>query len=285
MDDDGEDPPQRACRLAVGDLTVEPFKRLTVEFHFNALTKQRVQVAWVMEPAFDAPGPWTFTLERAHAASADDWRSLAETVDQPWLFDNNPELAQHDRATFYRVRLVDGDGKVHISQPVSTQNTWGHYDWRLMKEILRKESMLQRKKTGARGVLLKRKLWGDPCTTCVDPNTSSVLNPHCPDCFGTSFVGGYHAPLEYWLTLDPSQRMKRLQGDGGVVTAVFETARALAWPNPEGNDVWVQLDTNRRFRIGDDIAAIGRHRGVDLLLQLHLEELPQSNVVYQVPTR
>lgn len=265
-------------------MTASPFKRLQVESHFNALTKSRVQVAWVMDPAFDEPGPWKFTLERGRSPTDDAWEPVAETTDQPWLFDNHPVMGSHERSTFYRIVLVDGNDRRHVSQPTSFLQTWDHYDWRLMREVMRKETKLQQKKTGSRGVLLKARVWGDPCPVCVDPETGQVKRSQCLTCYSTGYVGGYYPPIEYWLTLDPAQRMKRLQGDGGLVTTVVETARGLAWPCPEGNDIWVQLDTNKRYLIGDDIAAIARHRGIDLILQLRLTELPQSNIVYQVPT-
>ncbi len=262
---------------------VHPFKRLQVESHFNALTRQRVQVAWVMNPAFDEEGPWKFTLERGRSATEDSWEPVAETTDQPWLFDNSPVLGEFERSTYYRIILLDGNGRRHVSEPTSFLQTWGHYDWRLMREVMRKESMLQRKKSGCRGVMLKLRTWGDACE-CVDPETKQVKNANCLECFGTGYVGGYYPPLEYWVTMDPAQRLKRLQGDGGLVTAVIETARGLAWPAPEGNDIWVQLDTNKRYRISDDVRAIARHRGIDLVLDLRFEELPQSNIVYRIPT-
>jgi hypothetical protein len=260
------------------------FKRLSVENHFNVLTKQSVLVAWVLEPSFASPGPYLFTLQRGHAVNDDAWTDVATTIDQPWLYDNHPVFSQHDRTTYYRVVLTDGDEQTHVSQPVSALSDWAHHDWCLAREILRKESLLLHRKAGTRGYLLKRRTWGDPCPRCLDPSTGAVKDAGCPVCYGTGVVGGYYPPLEYWVLMNPTQRMKKLNADAGLITSVIETVRGLAWPSPEGNDVWVQAGPNKRFRIAGDVEAIARHRGIDLILNLRMEELPQSSVVYTVPT-
>lgn len=261
-----------------------PFKRLTVENHFNVITQQRVLVAWAMNEAFDEAGPYQFTLQRGRAVNDPEWESVSQTVDQPWLYDNHPVFAQHDVSTYYRVILVDGNGVSYESQPVSAYTDWGHHDWLLAREIIRKETLLLRKKTGTPGFLVKRRQWGEPCPKCVDPNTGMTTDSHCQTCYGTGIEGGYYPAIDYPVAMNPTQRLKRLSGDAGLVTAIMETVRGLAWPSPEHNDVWVQHGSNRRFRISDDIQAIARHRGTDLVLNLHLEELPQSNIIYDFPT-
>ncbi len=263
--------------------TVRPFKRLSVENHFNVVTRQAVLVSWALNSAFSAPGPFTFKLQRGRAVNDDQWEDVSTTTDQPWLYDNNPVFLQHDRSTFYRVILTDGNDVPYISQAVEADQSWNHYDWRLMRDIIRKETLVQRKKGGTKGWLLKRRAWGQACSDCVDPNTGQIKDAHCDKCYGTGVLGGYYEPLEYWVIMNPTQRLKRLTEEG-VTTGVMETVRALAWPAPEQNDVWVQSNSNRRFRIGEDIVAQARHRGIDVVLNLNLAELPLENAVYDVAT-
>ena len=269
---------------SVSEPVQRPFKRIDVEQSFNVVAKQSVLVAWVMNPGFTAPGPYRFKLQRGHAANDDRWADISETVDQPWLYDRLTKQLPFDGSTFYRVLLTDGRGTEYVSQTAALQTDWGHYDWRLVREILRKEQLLMSKRGGATGWLLKRRIWGDQCTTCLDPNTNTVRDGHCPVCFGTGLVGGYYAAMPYMTIVDPSQRLKRLTGDQGLTTTVMETVRALAWPSPEQNDIWVNARTNRRSRILEDIANIAVHRGVPLVLNLHLQELPNTDVVYDIPT-
>jgi hypothetical protein len=248
------------------------------------LTTQSILVYWDLNEDFVAPGPYTFLLQRGRSVTDDQWVDISQTVDQPWLYDNNPIMGQHERSTFYRVILTDGRGVQHTSQPVNLFQDWNHYDWRLMREIVRKELLIQTRKAGTTGYLLKRRWWGTPCTECVNPNTDAIQDSHCLSCYGTGIVGGYYDPLLFYMTMNPAQRMKRLTPDQGVIAAVVETGRCLAWPAPEGDDIWVQADPNRRFRINSDIEATARHRGIDLVLNVRLTELALENIVYQIPT-
>lgn len=261
-----------------------PIKRIVVEQHFHVVTKRAVLVAWTMDPAFAEPGPYKFLLQRGRAANDDQWVDVATTVDQPWLLDQSPKLLPHDYSTYYRIIVTDGNGKQYTSQVAHSSSDWGHYDWRNVREILRKEEMLQRKRAGAEGWLLKRRAWGDQCPVCTDVDTGTVRDSHCSTCYGTGVVGGYYAPLPYMTTVDPTQRLKRLTADQGLTVATMLTVRALAWPSPEQNDVWVNAKTNVRYRIAADIVQAAVYRGVPLVLNLHLEELPNTNMVYDVPT-
>jgi len=263
------------------------FHRLTVDTHFNYITNQRVLVEWALEKGFVAitPGPYKFTLYRGYAANDDNFVAVAETVDQPWLYDNNPVLPQKDMNLFYRVVLEDAGGNTYVSQPVHATTYWERYDWTLAREIIRKEHLLYRKRAGVKGWLLKRRVWGQRCTAdgCSDNVTNEVFNPNCDLCFGTGIVGGYYEPFEYWVVLNPSQRLKKLDAEQGFMSQVIETVRCLAYPFPASNDVWVNANTDQRYLVMSDVAAIARHRGIDLVLNVRMEEKARSYAFYKVP--
>lgn len=260
------------------------FKRLTVDANFNAIVGNRVLIEWALFREFVEPGPYTFTLYRGYAANTNDWEALATTVDQPWLYDNRPVWPQKGLNVFYRVGLTDGNDKVWYSQPVAAGTFWGRYDWTLAREIIRKEHLMYRKRAGTPGWLLKRRVWGDPCPSCVDPDTGMVTDPLCETCFGTGIAGGYYDPFEYWVVMNPTQRLGKLDPQQGLITKTLETVRALAYPRPDLNDVWVNHYTNQRYIVQGDVAAIARHRGVDLVLNVRLQERPRSDPIYGIET-
>jgi hypothetical protein len=259
-----------------------PFKRLLVENHFHLASQRQILIYWVMNEAFTAEGPYTFTLQRGRAANDDSWVDVATVVDRPWLYDNNVVLRAFDGSTFYRVKLVDAKQVVHFSQPVPITTVWDHADWRRMKEITRKE-VLVRRLAGTRGWLLKRRQFGATCD-CVDPNNNQIRDSHCVECYGTGIIGGYYSALEFNQMKKPEQRMKRLTGDQGLVTTVLNTGDFLAWPQPEANDIWVNAYANKRFRIEGDVTVTADWRGVPLLMNLRLTELPTTDVIYEFPT-
>lgn len=259
-----------------------PFRRLTVDAHFNAIVENRILVEWSLNRHFDNPGPYKFTLFRGFAANDDNFVPVAETVDQPWLYDNTPARPSKGTDVFYRVTLEDGNGDVFTSQAVSAGTNWERYDWTLAREIIRKESLLLAKRTGTDGFLLKRRVFGDRCS-CTDPETLRTVDPDCDQCFGTGILGGYYDPIRYPVSMNPVQRIKKLNQDTGLQSQIIETVRALAHPRPSQNDVWVHRFTDQRYIVQPDIAAIARHRGVDLILNLRLEERARSESIYNIP--
>lgn len=261
------------------------FKRLALDVQGAVAAENRVLVEWALEPTAVGriPGPYTFTLERGYAATDDGFTPVAITVDQPWAYDNNPIFPQKGNTdVFYRVVLTDGEGVTYTSQAQAVGVYWGRYDFSLAREIIRKETLLLRKRAGVQGWLLKRRIFGAACE-CVNPNTGQIENPNCPSCYGTGIDGGFYEPFEYWVLMNPSQRMKKLDGDQGLLTETIETVRALAYPRPAANDIWVHHHTDQRFVIQGDISAIARHRGIDLVLNLRLQERGRSEPIYQVP--
>ena len=259
------------------------FRRINVDTHYSVLTTQQVTVSWAMEPSFNAPGPWEFTLQRGFAPTETVWEDIATTVDQPWLYDNRPNVNKIGVPVYYRIKLLDGNGIVYYSQIQTTKAYWGRYDWTLAKEIIRKENLLLRQKTGTSGWLLKRKYFGDKCPDCTDQTTGQVEASDCTTCYGTGITGGYYPAFEYWVTMNATQRMRKLTAEQGVVSATVETVRALAYPVVEPNDVWVNGQTNTRYFIGPDPKAVARHRGIDLVMDLTFNEVPSDHIVYQFP--
>lgn len=260
-----------------------PFKRLNIEVHFHLVAQNAVFISWALNREFRQPGPYVFTLYRSRSSTGDAKKEVASVVDQPFMYDYNPMFGTHEKSVYYAVKLKDGTGAEYWSQWAPVEQYWEHKDWLLAREIIRKETLLMKKRVGVKGFLLKRKTYGDPCMDCTDPNTGSVTNPSCAGCYGTGIEGGYYSPLELWVTMNPSQSLQKLTNDQGVITANVETVRALAYPQADPNDIWVNANTNNRYRVLEDAAAIARHRGIDLIMNIRIEELPSSSPVYNIP--
>lgn len=264
-------------------MTVRIFHRISIDTHFSVITTQRVTVSWAMEPSFVEPGPWTFTLQRGYAPTETAWEDIATVVDQPWVYDNRPTVNTVDTPVYYRIKLVDGNGTVYYSQVQETAAYWTRYDWSLAKEIIRKETLLLRRKTGTKGWLLKRRFFGERCPVCTNPVTGQTDQSACTTCYGTGVTGGYYPAFDYWVTMNATKLMRKLTNEQGLVSATVESVRALAYPVVSGNDVWVHGHTNQRFFITAEVETVARHRGIDLIVNLTLNEAPSDHVIYQFP--
>lgn len=261
-----------------------PFKRISVETHFHQVSIQRSLITWAMSQDFDAPGPWVFLVQRALSPSSDEWEDVAQTIDQPWAYDPYPLSNHLSMSYYYRIKLTDGDGATYTSQSQTSASYWNRYDWTLAKEIVRKESLILQKKAGIKGWLLKRRTWGDQCPVCTNTVTGQIENSHCSTCYSTGYVGGYYAPLDYWLIMNADQRLTKLDSNVGLKSDVLATCRGLAYPTLDANDVWVSSPTNTRYIVMPDIQAVAKHRGVDLIVNFRLSELPTTHIIYDYPT-
>lgn len=276
----------RTCRS-----DYDPVKRLTVEGCYHLAVDKSVKVSFALRRDFTEPGPYVIELYRGRAINDDKWEKLAQVEDQSWLFDRRPQPRPHERSTYYRLRITDGDGTSYWCHPVSFDVVWNHYDWRLVKEIVRKELLVQGRRNGrarkrgagTRGWLLKKRQFGDPCTRCLDENTGTPTDSNCPECLGTGVTGGFYPPLEYWVIQQPARRSTRLSDAGDTRTTVIESVRALAHPSPEAGDIWVSTAGDVRYEVQGDIEKLARHRGVDVILGLRLLELPTTAAAYNIP--
>lgn len=73
-------------------------------------------------------------------------------------------------------------------------------------EIQRREYWLLSRFAGIKSYLFRRKNYGQRCSSCWNYELEKVMDDHCPNCFGTSFEGGYFKPAPFYVQYDASQR-------------------------------------------------------------------------------
>jgi hypothetical protein len=134
---------------------------------------------------------------------------------------------------YYRVRLVlpGRNCEEHISSPRQANMGMDRGNFLNAREIIRKEHLYLRKAKGGpgvKGVLLKRKQFGQLCGQCLDHDTREVTDSSCPVCFGTRFLGGYYAGIEYWTSFKGNwQRRKETDEKVQVVENIHKQGRVV----------------------------------------------------------
>lgn len=260
------------------------FDRIWVFSHIAGGTR----VEWRLQPSFHDPGQYQFQLQVGTTANqlASDWRNVGlPAIDTFYLVDPLQRVWGKSQWTHYRVVLTTVAG-TYISAP---QPAWGaldHADWRQAREVIRQEMVRFRVKAGQQGYLLKRRLYGEIDEDCIDFQTGEVVQPQCPTCYGTGFVGGYFAPIPcVYAQLDPRSSHDQLdegQGRGTVNDDLRVRARMLAIPQVEENDFWVDRDSDLRWYV-HSVENLVEIRGVPLVHQVELRLAPFSEVIYKYP--
>lgn len=251
-------------------------------------------IGWGLKEGFEVKGPSHFYVDFGRSGTHDEWQALnqAPIVDACVSFDLVQRHWDQLVDFYYRVRLVtpedldaNGHCKVYVSQPQQANGLWVKRDWLLAREIIRKEYLMQNKRTNVThvGWLLKRRRFGQRCPQCKEYVTDDVQFAHCPVCFGTGFTGGYFKAIDYRITLDaPWHRKFERDGTIGMRNDIVRQGRAVAYPYLDTRDLYVRRDSGERYLV----MAIGQTAevgGIPIVLQAELRLAPITDIIYTVP--
>jgi len=253
--------------------------------HVSYLIRGGTRVVWDLLPEFADPLPWEFTLQVGKSANpmAGDWEDVGISVENTfYAIDGEQRVWGKTNFTHYRVKLETTDG-TYYSDPVGGLGILEKRDWRIAREIVRKERLRNKLATN-NGYLLKRRISGARCTQCTDFQTDEVRNPDCEECWGTGFQCGYFYPMGcVWADLAPRTKRKHVDDRGarGTVNDVTVPARMLMIPLIDELDVWVNAKTDDRYYV-HQIQHAAEIRGVPLVANVELRPAPFSDIVYGI---
>ena len=252
------------------------FKR--VDIHHRTLGGTVIN--WEMEH----PTPDDITFEVwASRPTVDDWRLVAAVSDGMSAVDITRQQYGVSTRVSYRIDAYSGDDSISTTKVVGKHFNDTKKNL-IAQEIIRKEEMLMRKKTGTSGLLWKRRHWGALCE-CVDPDSGMAMDSHCLQCYGTGIDGGYFAPVPYIVSFNEGLARQIDISDGGVGTVDTRqgpTVRALICPRLDSGDVWVNCDTDQRYVVGAIKETL--YSGKALLYSMvQMSLAPSSDIIYSLP--
>lgn len=259
-----------------------PFDRVVVSY----LIRFGTTILWSLVPEFTDPGPHSYQLQVGTTANhdADDWQDVGlPVVDQFFAVDGEQRVFGNTNWAYYRLVLTTPLG-TYYSEPTNLLGTLAWRDWRIAREIVRKER-LDLRLSAQRGYLLKRRISGEKCPACLDQQTEEVTLPGCTVCYGTGYKCGYYYPMGcVWAKLSP--RTRRIELDGGAargtVNDVVVTAeRMLLHELMNEDDVWVNRVTDDRYYI-HRIQHVAEWRGVPLVGSVEMRPVPYTSVLYDI---
>lgn len=244
-------------------------------------TQNRKMVTWTMHSGRKLSNALDFYVDKAR--SGGPWVNIGgpltntcayvDTVKWDWALEKN---------TFYRVRFQVGT-EWQYSVPAQAYGSWTRLDYTRAREICRKEYLVS-SKVGKKGLLLKRREWGQPCRRCADVDTNEPADAQCTTCFGTGIEAGYYAAIPLPAQLEGVDgggvdTTKKLTEEIGWQQPIMRKARIVAYPLIGSGDIWIDIDANERFLINQAKTA-AEIKGIPLIQTLGLKLLPQTDVIY-----
>lgn len=261
---------------------LSPFERVTIRYSVNDTTR----LDWHLNRLFTDPQPHVFTLQGSYSSTDNNsFTNIGLPVTNGfYATDDEKRVFAQTQDFYYRIKLVT-PVDVYYSEIVSAFKNLNFRDWRLAREVTRKEKLRHNQYTSLRGFLLKRKRYESRCTACTDALTEEVTDSSCQVCKGTGLVGGYFAAVPAYLELPPNvqrEEMDNAQAVGIKKDVVFQNCRMLGDPIPDSYDVFVDSGSDRRFII-HEIQSVAMFRGYPVSFTVGARQANFSDVVYSIP--
>lgn len=127
-------------------------------------------------------------------------------------------------------------------------------------------------------VLLKRRVWGPRCPACYDPKTKASTRGGCKVCYGTSFTGGFWAPV----SLPARRQGAKATSTQGDPKSDSKKLRLLVpdFPQVDVRDVIVSLRSGERYIVDAETETDLQEE--PMYQAVTVTELERSDVLYQI---
>ena len=181
---------------------------------------------------------------------------ISEQPDGPYTKANKVFIKNETSYTFpYRItskqeyfyikveaKLTDGST---FSEPTFFTSKIPNHIWLVIKEIVRKNDLLNKKFVGVPCLLKKKKVLGQNCTDCIDEGTGYVTNSRCRTCYGTRIVGGYLDAKKVIVEVVEQPREIKVTNIGTVENIVAQGR--LTSPLLFKGDLLIEKQRNKRW--------------------------------------
>lgn len=208
----------------------------------------------------------------------DDWEILGYLDEGTCIYIDDERLPWNkSRDVYYKMRVYSGES--YVDTPVVPAGRYSHKEGASVIKGLVNALNFEIKENGRSGYLLKARHWGKKCQKCRDFGSNRPINDHCPDCFGTGYVGGYYEAIELPIIDSAPQRVQARSAEDYVEAESFQ-ARCVASPVILRGDIWVSTNTNDRYLI-DQCTPTSLYKGIPVVYTMNLKKLPQSDVIFE----
>lgn len=218
----------------------------------------------------------SFDLYRSESPEGDFEKIATDIpISRNHYHDSEVNMANKWRTTYYKMMYKeDGEDSVesetvHIENPLDAEAL----------DIVRRQNLVLQLKAGRAGFFLIERTWGPRCTRCYNTTSGRNMDPDCPECFGTKYIGGYFEPIFAYVSQSGLGSRKT------QITPLMELQQGMRqfwtsnYPILKPRDIFVD-NMNRRWRL--------RHTYLTEKLGAYMrqiyaaEELPKGNKIYDV---
>ena len=163
----------------------------------NQITAGEIGITWEVN---DASQVFDFFVDRSGSPEGPFETINAIAIRQAYGYiDRTFNDESVDRQIYYKVRGVNAKETITSEVKRLDQDELNY----LGLAIARNKKLLLERFIGVKCYVFVRKTFGPKCPVCYDPVRQKSLSSSCPTCYGTTFTGGYFAPILIYIQLHP----------------------------------------------------------------------------------
>ena len=240
-----------------------------------------LDIYWDIEPAFEDLNNYEFVIEKS-----DNEFCPYETMSGP-LIDkyHTRDITVRGRYTYYtkiyyRVIVRNRDtGEESVYPSKGGAKLAARPDLAAL-EMARINNLRLKEFSGRKIWIFPKRKMGQRCGLCWDPTSGRKLRSQCPNCFDTTWVGGYHAPVEaHGLITTPNEQT--IHANFGNVENENTSLMLGNYPELFEGDVIIEAE-NIRWRVSSSISKIKKSRSL-VRQQGALHRIPKGDIEYRIP--
>lgn len=216
-------------------------------------------VVWQIEPTAESISDYDFFILRSEGQVGPYTVISGALVDQYIWRDSSARDNRSWRRYYYRVRVthrISGESAEYGSRTVEEiaegKDPGGvSRDPRqglIGKEISYRRRLISTAYAGKLGFIFQSRTFGQRCLGCWDPIKRQPNIEKCSSCYGTTFVGGFHTPIQVYIAEATTDRTDVLTPNGRAQPKTKSFFLA-SFPEVKPGDMIVE-STNERWRIG-----------------------------------
>ena len=266
---------------------------LTVDtINVRPLTVKSVEITWTIEPTDEPLNLSRFRVLRSESPEG-KYVDVSGPLANTFIFLDHVNLKQKFNKVSWRIQVDHIPTGITQIFPAGTFDeafefhpefarsvTPGEFGPDFISlEISRRNNLLLRRFTGKLCAYFVIKTQGQRCVVCFDNLKKRSKQSQCPECFGTTFQGGYFEQINAFIDISPSPDIVQIANFGKM-----QPKQSVMWmsnfPLAKPNDLIVE-PTNRRWRVVSVNGATHKRYLVQQYLQV--EEIDRSDAEMLLP--
>lgn len=240
-----------------------------------------LDVYWDIEPSYEDISDYEFVVEKSDNEFGPYFDLTVPIVDRYHVRDNTVKgVKDFYNKIYYRIRVQKrGTSEQAVFPEVGGVKLAALPDLAAL-EMARLNNLKLKEFSGRKIWIYPKKRSGGRCSLCFDKVAQRRVRSGCSSCYDTSWVGGYHAPIQtYGMIVSPNEQT--IHANFGDVQSENTTLLLGNYPELSEGDLIIEAE-NIRWRVASTLSKVKKSRAL-VRQQVAIHRIPTSDIEYKIP--